>query len=86
MELREEHTLIRIIQREAETALRRNISQLLIEGLIPVKLVHVLIHVDLRVTAFPRTEVLQPRPEILRIHMSRLLENLTQLCGTLRFG
>ena len=55
VELREEDRLVRIVKRETEAAFRSDISQLLIEGLIPVELVHVLIHVNLRITTFPGT-------------------------------
>ena len=82
MELREEHRLVRLVQREAETALGRDIAQLLVVGFVPIELVHELIHVDLGVATFPRTEILQPRPEILGVHMARLGEDLTQLCCT----
>ena len=82
VELREEHGLVGVVQREAEAALRGDITEFLIEGLVPVKLVHVLIHVYLRVTTFPCAEVLQPRPEILRIEVSGLSQYLTQFLGS----
>ena len=84
MELREKDGLVGVVQRETEPALGRYITELLIEGLVPIKLVHVLVHVDLRVAAFPGTEVLQPRPEIFRVQVSLLGENLPQFSGSLR--
>ena len=85
MELREEHALVRLVQRETEAALSRDIAQLLIVCLVPVELVHVFVHVDLRVAAFPCTEVLQPRPEIPRVQVSLIRQNLAQLCRPFGF-
>ena len=78
VELREKHRLVRIVQRETEPALRGDIPEFLIEGLVPIELVHVLVHVYLGVAAFPGTEVLEPRPEVARVQMSLLGEYLPQ--------
>ena len=83
VELREKDGLVGVIEWEAEAALGGYIAELLVESLVPIKLVHVLVHVDLRVAAFPGTEVLEPGPEVLRVQVSLLGENLSEFCGSL---
>ena len=53
VEMGEQHRLVRIIQREAESTFRSDIAQLLVHGFIPIELVHILLHINLRITAFP---------------------------------
>ena len=86
MELREEHRLVGVIERKAKAALGSDIPQLLIVGLVPVESVHILIHIDFRIAAFPCTEVLQPRPIVFRQKFAFLAQYLTQFLGTLGFG
>ncbi len=78
VELREQHRLVGVVEREAETALGGDIAQLLIVGLAPVEGVHILIHVYLRIAALPCREILQPRPVVFRLQFAFLLEYLTQ--------
>ena len=86
MEVGEEHALVRIVKREAEAALGSDISEFLIEGLVPVEGIHVLIHIDLGIAALPCREVLQPRPIVFGQQSSVLLQQLLEFLCSFGFG
>ena len=86
--VREQYRFVGIIKREAESAFGSNISELLIKRFVPVKCIHILLHIDLRIAAFPSREVLQMRPIIFRkkLAIGLLLKKCPQFVGASRIG